>query len=72
MKRTVNKRDMVECENTSILIKRYSKIICFYDMLLSRTFRACRKSLHVCYGQSYERARNFLRAEEVLSARVSN
>ena len=49
---------MVECKNTSILIKRYSKIICFYDMLLARTFRARRKSLHARYGQSYERASN--------------
>lgn len=63
---------MVDCKNTSILIKRYSKIICFYDMLLARTFRARRKSLHARYGQSYERARNFLRPEEVLSARASN
>ena len=41
-------------------------------MLLARTFCARRKSLHARYGQSYERARNFLRPEEVLSARASN
>ena len=63
---------MVEWKNTSILIKRYSKIICFYVMLLARTFCARRKSLHARYGQSYERARHFLRPEEVLSVRPSN
>ena len=52
---------MLKCKNIGISIKRNSKVICSYDMLRARTFRASRKSLRAHYVHTYERASNFLR-----------
>ena len=52
---------MLKWKNIVILIKRNLKIICSYDMLRARTFRARRKSLGACYVLTYERTHNFLR-----------
>ena len=52
---------MLKWKNIVILIKRNLKIICSYNMLRARTFRARRKSLGACYVLTFERTDNFLR-----------
>ena len=52
---------MLKWKNIVILIKRNLKIICSYNMLRARTFRARRKSLGACYVLIFERTDNFLR-----------
>ena len=60
---------LLNCKNVGLLIKRNSKIICLYDMLRARTFRARRKSLlarnahaYGRYAHANERACNFFRS----------
>ena len=47
----------------NILVKQNLKIICLYDMLRARTFRARRKSLLERYAHAWELARTFPRFE---------
>ena len=43
---------MLNLKNIGISIKRNSEVICSYDMLRARTFRASRKSLRAHYAHT--------------------
>ena len=43
---------MLNLKNIGISIKRNSEVICSYDVLRARTFRASRKSLRAHYAHT--------------------